>query len=91
VGLIGLEGGNGLTLMVDERQGGERMTRIKGVRKKLSQNLRAFLSRMLRHGIPGLHVLSYDEIPEDKQIKVVASIGAPLPQSEQPQTPQPTM
>ncbi len=91
MGLIGLEGGNGLTLMVDERQGGERMTRIKGVRKKLSQNLRAFLSRMLRHGIPCLHVLSYDEIPEDKQIKVVASIGAPLPQSEQPQTPQPTM
>ena len=57
----------------------------------VSQNLRAFLARMLRHGIPGLHVLSYDEIPEDKQIKVVASIGAPLPQGEQPQTPQPTM
>ncbi len=57
----------------------------------VSQNLRAFLARMLRHGIPGLHVLSYDEIPEDKQIKVVASIGAPLPQAEQPQTPQPTI
>jgi len=57
----------------------------------VSQNLRAFLARMLRHGIPGLHVLSYDEIPEDKQIKVVASIGAPLPQGEQPQTPQPTL
>jgi flagellar biosynthesis protein FlhA len=57
----------------------------------VSQNLRAFLSRMLRHAITGLHVLSYDEIPEDKQIKVVASIGAPLPQAEQPQTPQPTM
>ena len=43
----------------------------------VSQNLRAFLSRMVRHGIQGLHVLSYEEIPEDKQIKVVASVGNP--------------
>ncbi len=43
----------------------------------VSQGLRAFLSRMVRHAIPGLHVLSYDEIPDDKQIRVVASIGAP--------------
>ncbi|MCP4494670.1 MAG: flagellar biosynthesis protein FlhA [Gammaproteobacteria bacterium] len=43
----------------------------------VSQNLRAFLARMVRHAIPGLHVLSYDEIPDDKQIRVVASIGAP--------------
>ncbi|MDH5354506.1 MAG: flagellar biosynthesis protein FlhA [Gammaproteobacteria bacterium] len=43
----------------------------------VSQGLRAFLARMVRHAIPGLHVLSYDEVPDDKQIKVVASIGAP--------------
>ncbi|MCP5009981.1 MAG: flagellar biosynthesis protein FlhA, partial [Aestuariibacter sp.] len=43
----------------------------------VSQSLRAFLSRMVRHAIPGLHVLSYDEIPDDKQIRVIASIGAP--------------
>jgi flagellar biosynthesis protein FlhA len=43
----------------------------------VSQNLRAFLARMVRHGISGLHVLSYEEIPEDKQIRVVASIGNP--------------
>ncbi len=43
----------------------------------VSQNLRAFLSRMVRHGIQGLHVLSYEEIPEDKQIKVIASVGNP--------------
>lgn len=43
----------------------------------VSQNLRSFLARMVRHAIPGLHVLSYDEIPDDKQIRVVASIGAP--------------
>ncbi len=43
----------------------------------VSQGLRAFLSRMVRHAIPGLHVLSYDEVPDDKQIRVIASIGAP--------------
>lgn len=43
----------------------------------VSQSLRAFLARMVRHAIPGLHVLSYDEVPDDKQIKVIASIGAP--------------
>ncbi len=45
----------------------------------VSQNLRAFLARMVRHGIQGLHVLSYEEIPEDKQIKVIASVGNPAP------------
>jgi flagellar biosynthesis protein FlhA len=34
---------------------------------------------MVRHGIQGLHVLSYEEIPEDKQIKVIASVGNSLP------------
>ena len=43
----------------------------------VSQNLRAFLARMVRHGISGLHVLSYEEIPEDKQIRVIASVGNP--------------
>ena len=49
----------------------------------VSQNLRAFLSRMVRHGIQGLHVLSYEEIPEDKQIKVIASVGNPAPAEQQ--------
>ncbi|MDJ0880936.1 MAG: flagellar biosynthesis protein FlhA [Gammaproteobacteria bacterium] len=48
----------------------------------VSQNLRAFLARMVRHGIQGLHVLSYEEIPEDKQIRVIASVGNPQ-QAEQ--------
>ena len=43
----------------------------------VSQSLRAFLARMVRHAIPGLRVLSYDEIPDDKQLRVVASIGNP--------------
>ena len=43
----------------------------------VSQSLRAILARMLRHAIPGLHVLGYDEIPDDKQLRVVANIGTP--------------
>jgi len=43
----------------------------------VSQNLRAFLARMVRHAIPGLQVLSYDEVPDDKQLRVVASVGGP--------------
>lgn len=48
----------------------------------VSQNLRTLLARMVRHAIPGLHVLSYDEVPDDKQLRVVANIGAPEAQSE---------
>jgi flagellar biosynthesis protein FlhA len=43
----------------------------------VAQSLRTFLARMVRHAIPGLQVLSYDEVPDDKQLRVVASIGAP--------------
>lgn len=39
-----------------------------------SAPLRPVLSRFVRHGIPGLHVLSYDEIPDNKQIKMVMSV-----------------
>ena len=48
----------------------------------VSQSLRSMLARMVRHAIPGLHVLSYDEVPDDKQLRVVANIGAPESQSE---------
>ena len=37
--------------------------------------LRPVLSRFLKHAVVGLHVLSYQEIPDDKQIKIVSSIG----------------
>jgi flagellar biosynthesis protein FlhA len=55
----------------------------------VSQNLRAFLARMVRHGIQGLHVLSYEEIPEDKQIRVIASVGNP--QQSEPASPASSM
>ncbi len=37
--------------------------------------LRPWVARFVRHTIPGLHVLAYDELPQDKKVKVVASIG----------------
>ncbi|CUS47176.1 MAG: flagellar biosynthesis protein FlhA [Idiomarinaceae bacterium HL-53] len=37
--------------------------------------LRSTLSRFVRNSLQGLHVLSYQEIPDDKQIRIVSSIG----------------
>ena len=37
--------------------------------------LRPVLSRFLKHSIAGLHVLSYQEIPDDKQIRIVSAVG----------------
>lgn len=45
--------------------------------------LRSTLSRFVKNTIPGLRVLSYQEIPDDKQIKIVSVVGngnAPQPQ-----------
>ena len=41
----------------------------------VSAPLRPILARFVRHSIPGLRVLSYNEIPDNKQIKVVANVG----------------
>jgi len=38
--------------------------------------LRLWLSQLIKHTISGMSVLSYSEIPENKNIKVVASVGA---------------
>lgn len=37
--------------------------------------LRPVLSRFLKNAVMGLHVLSYQEIPDDKQIRIVSSVG----------------
>ncbi len=37
--------------------------------------LRTVLARFTKHTVAGLHVLSYQEIPDDKQIRIVNSIG----------------
>jgi len=41
----------------------------------VSAPLRSMLSRFVRHTITTLHVLSYNEIPTDKQIRIVATVG----------------
>lgn len=37
--------------------------------------IRELLARFIKHSIPGLNVLSYNEIPDDKQLKIVATVG----------------
>ncbi len=37
--------------------------------------LRAWLARMVRHSIPTLNVLSYNEVPDNKPVKVVSTVG----------------
>ncbi len=37
--------------------------------------LRSWLARMVRHTIPSLRVLAYEEVPDNKQVKVIASVG----------------
>ena len=43
--------------------------------------IRPWLSRWLRAAIKGLHVLSYNEIPDNKQVRVVATVGNMEPQA----------
>ena len=37
--------------------------------------LRSVMAKFVKYTIPGLRVISYQEIPDDKQIKIVSSIG----------------
>ena len=41
----------------------------------VAPSLRPALAKFARFGIKGLHVLSYQEIPDNKQIKVIANVG----------------
>ncbi|MDJ0739838.1 MAG: flagellar biosynthesis protein FlhA [Gammaproteobacteria bacterium] len=37
--------------------------------------IRPWMAKFARHSVPGLRVLSYNEIPDNRQIKVVSTIG----------------
>ncbi|MEW8507793.1 MAG: flagellar biosynthesis protein FlhA [Candidatus Thiodiazotropha sp.] len=37
--------------------------------------IRAWMARFAKHAAPGMHILSYNEIPDNRQIKVVSTIG----------------
>ena len=41
----------------------------------VSALIRPILARLIKGSIPALKVLSYNEIPDDKQIKIVATVG----------------
>ncbi|MFK8068221.1 MAG: flagellar biosynthesis protein FlhA [Gammaproteobacteria bacterium] len=38
-------------------------------------NLRDFLARFIKHSVPSMNVLAFSEIPESKQITIIASVG----------------
>jgi len=42
----------------------------------VAPGLRLWLAQLVKHSIAGMSVLSYSEIPDNKNIKVVASVGA---------------
>ncbi|MNE93430.1 flagellar biosynthesis protein FlhA [compost metagenome] len=37
--------------------------------------IRAMMSRFARMAVQGMHVLAYQEIPENKQVTIVATVG----------------
>jgi flagellar biosynthesis protein FlhA len=41
----------------------------------VSPKLRPWLARLLRHSVPNLNVLAYNEVPENRRIRVVAAVG----------------
>jgi len=45
--------------------------------------IRPWMSRFAKHAAPGMHVLSYNEIPDNRQIKVVSTIGNATVESRQ--------
>ncbi len=43
----------------------------------VAAKIRPWMARFVKHSVPGMHVLSYNEIPDNRQIKVVATVGKP--------------
>ncbi|MCG7992978.1 MAG: flagellar biosynthesis protein FlhA [Candidatus Thiodiazotropha lotti] len=37
--------------------------------------IRAWMARFAKHTAPGMHILSYNEVPDNRQIKVISTIG----------------
>lgn len=42
----------------------------------VSPNIRSHLAKLFRSSIPGLNVMSYQELPDNKEVNIVGSIGA---------------
>jgi len=43
----------------------------------VSAPIRSWIARFVKHSVSGMRVLSYNEIPDNRQIKVVATVGKP--------------
>ena len=43
----------------------------------VSAPIRSWIARFVKHSASGMRVLSYNEIPDNRQIKVVATVGKP--------------
>ncbi len=43
--------------------------------------IRPWMARFAKHAAPGMHVLSYNEIPDNRQIRVISSIGNTHPET----------
>jgi len=43
----------------------------------VAASIRMWMARFVKHSVPGMSVLSYNEIPDNRKIKVVATVGRP--------------
>ena len=41
----------------------------------VSPAIRSWLSRFIRRSVPGLNVLSYNEVPDSKEVRLVSTMG----------------
>jgi len=41
----------------------------------VAAGIRPWMAKFIRHSVPGMHVLSYNEVPDNRQIKVVSTVG----------------
>jgi flagellar biosynthesis protein FlhA len=41
----------------------------------VAASIRPWMARFAKHAAPGMHILSYNEIPDNRQIRVISTIG----------------
>lgn len=41
----------------------------------VASNIRSFLSRLLRGRMANFYILAYEEVPADKKVKVISTVG----------------
>ncbi|MGQ0656631.1 MAG: flagellar biosynthesis protein FlhA [Chromatiales bacterium] len=75
-GAIPIEPGLATRLLQSLKEAAERQeTQGQPAVLLVPDGLRDFIARFARHGIRNLHVLAFGEVPENKQIKIVANVG----------------